>query len=280
MATMLSPGTTNTITKRARDDPDTDSKSIPTTYIMISDDSDDSEEVAPNIKVVVAFNTFKKLIQSVSAIMTNGRTTGNIDPNVVDYDFSHVKMLLRESKKYPKLSIEDFDKEEVEEISKCLDYINDFSAKISLMVKTGIEAGLSSVSGDETYDEKRREMKPLYEIMQSVDSVSSIFIDEDKNEVQYHFSHAQRMLETYFGWSPDDDSDEDESQSSVEPVDAEKEKEFFKEHAKKIAKFLDSLPGVTARCKRVVKAGREAGFCCSVKSEGNESFSAKKRARM
>jgi hypothetical protein len=286
MTSMLQPTiattTDTTTTKRARD-PDTGSKSIPITYIMISDDSEsDSEEVAPNSKVVdakLAFKTFKDLIHSVHAIMTNGRTTGSDDPNHVDYDISHAKMLLRESRKYPKSSIEDFDEENVEEISKCLDYINDLTAKISLMDKTGREAGFSSVSGEETVDEKRRTLKPLYEITQSVDSVSTVCIFEDEHEVQYNFSHFQRMLETYQGWSADD-SDEEESHSSMEEkVDKEKEKEFFQEQAKKITKFLDSLPDVTAKFTLIVKAGREAGFC-SVESEGDESFSAKKRARM
>jgi hypothetical protein len=285
MAAMLPPGTTtNTTTKRARDDPDTGSKSIPITYIMISDDSDsDSEQVAPNSKVVdakLAFKTFKDLIHSVQTIMTNGRTTGSDDPNHVDYDISYADMLLEGSRKYPKSSIEDFDEEGVEEISKCVDYVNDLTAKISLMVKTGREAGFSSVSGDETVDEKRRALKPLYEIMQSVDSVSIVCIFEDEHELQYHFSHAQRMLETYQGWSADD-SDEEESQSSMEEkVDEEKEKEFFKEQAKKITKFLDSLRDVTAKFTLIVKAGREAGFCSVDKSVGDESFSAKKRARM
>jgi hypothetical protein len=271
MTTMLPPATTtNTTTKRARDDPDTDSKSIPITYIMVKDDSD----------AEMALKAFKDLIQSVDAIMTHGRTTGNDDPNQVDYDLGRAVMLLRGSRKYPKSSIEDFDEEAVEEISKCVDFVNDLTAKISLMVKTGRDAGFGdeTVSGDETVDGKRLALKTLYEIMQSVDSVGTICIFEDGDEVQYHFSHAQRMLETYQGWATDD-SDEDESQSSVEAVDEEKEQEFFKEQAKKITKFLDSLPDVMAKFTLIVKAGREAGFC-SVESVGDESFSAKKRAKM
>ena len=246
-----------------RNEPETDSKSIPITYHMISDDS---EEVAPKIKVVdarLAFKTFKDLIRPVEAHMTMGRTTGKKDDDFeVEYDFRLARFLLefRSFRKNLKSSVEDFLEEDVEQLAKCVDYIDELSAKFALISKTGRFAGFCSVSvGDETVDgTKQLAIKTLYALMQSVDSIMTICIRED-DEVHYQFSHAQRLLKIYK--TPSGACDEETVKC-------------YKEIADKLTKFVDSLDALSARFALIAKAGRKAGFC----SVGDER--AKKRARM
>jgi hypothetical protein len=245
-----------------RDEPETDSKSIPITYHMISDDS---EEVAPKIKVVdarLAFKTFKELMRPVEAHMQIGRTTGTKNDDEVEYDFrlAGFHLQLRSSRKNPKSSVEDFLEEDVEQLAKCVDYIDELSAKFALISKTGREAGFCSVSvGNETVDgTKQLAIKTLYALMQSVDSIMTICILED-DEVHYQFNHAQCLLKIYK--TPSGEYDEESEKCR-------------KEIADKLTKFVDSLDALSARFALIAKAGRKAGFC----SVGDER--AKKRARM
>ena len=274
-----------TPTKRIRDDPDTDTKSIPVTYHMVSDDSDsDSEEVAPNIKVVdarqLAFKTFDKLMQSVDATLTIGLTT---EDDEIQYDFDNVQYLLARWEKRSQTSIEEFDEEHVEELSKFVDSLDDLSAKLTLIAKTGREAGFCSSTGESVGDESQLAIKTFYELMQSVDSIVTISLTTEGDEVQYEFSNAQRNLRRYQG-KPIEEFDEEhveeleESQSSIEEFDEERVKELSKELAKELAKFVDSLDDLRAKLTLIAKTGREAGFC-SVESVGDDS-SAKKRARI